>query len=103
MADVDIDSFTEHDKTDAQPDETIPFALGEVIEGGSTWEPKQETSEEKLSQPYSKKHRLIGCIENYLKRTGQTPEAFHSDDFEVRDGKLYYRDKSTKRRSKGKS
>ena len=27
--------------------------------------------------------------------TGQTPEAFHFDNFELRDGKLYYKDKST--------
>ena len=30
----------------------------------------------------------------YLKKM-QTPEAFHFDDFEIRYGKLYYRDKST--------
>ena len=26
---------------------------------------------------------------------GQTPEEFHFDDFEIRERKLYYRDKST--------
>ena len=45
MAEVDIDPFSDHDKTDAQPDEmgeTTPLTPG----GGSTWEPerKQETS-----------------------------------------------------------
>ena len=46
MADIDIDQFGEHDKTDKYPDEseTIPFTPEGVIEGGSTWEPKQETS-----------------------------------------------------------
>ena len=47
MADIYIDPFGEHDKTDAQLDETgetIPFTPGGVIEGGSTWEPEQETS-----------------------------------------------------------
>ena len=40
MADVDIDPSGEHDKTDGQPDEMIPFTPGGgVIEGGSTWEP----------------------------------------------------------------
>ena len=29
------------------------------------------------------------------KETGQTPEAFHFDNFELRDGKLYYKGKST--------
>ena len=44
MADqVDIDSFGEHDKMDAHPDETgenIPLTPGGV--GGSTWEPECE-------------------------------------------------------------
>ena len=48
MADVDIDPFGKHDKTDVQPDEprAKPFLStpGGVIEGGSTWEPEQETS-----------------------------------------------------------
>ena len=46
MADVDVDSVSDHDKTDTHPSrgETIPFTLGEMIEGGSTWEPEQETS-----------------------------------------------------------
>ena len=35
------------------------------------------------------------------KETGQTPEAFHFDDFELRDGKLYYKDKSTPLMIKG--
>ena len=41
IADVDIDPFSDHDKTDAQPDET-----GETISlipgGGATWEPERE-------------------------------------------------------------
>ena len=28
------------------------------------------------------------------KKLDQTPEVFHFDKFEIRDGKLYYRDKS---------
>ena len=48
MADMDINPFGKHNKTDAVPDkqpdtdETIPFTLGGVIEGGSTWEPERE-------------------------------------------------------------
>ena len=44
MADVDIDPFGEHDRTESRPDET-----GENISlttvgprGGSTWEPERE-------------------------------------------------------------
>ena len=43
MADVDINPFGEHDKTDSHPDdtgETIP--LPPVNPGGSTWEPERE-------------------------------------------------------------
>ena len=41
MADVDIDPFGNHDKTESHPDdtgETIPFTPEGVIEGGSTWQ-----------------------------------------------------------------
>ena len=41
MADVDIDPFSDHNKTDTWPDEmgeTIPLTPGGVI-GGGTWEP----------------------------------------------------------------
>ena len=42
MADVDIDPFGEHDKTDSHPDEgqSILFTPGGRIEGESTWEPE---------------------------------------------------------------
>ena len=48
MADVDIDSFGDHNKTDSHPDDTgknIPLPLI-TPRGGSTWEPEheQETS-----------------------------------------------------------
>ena len=48
MADIDIDPFGEHDKTDKHPDETgenFPLDPGRTM-GGSSWEPerKQETS-----------------------------------------------------------
>ena len=40
MADVDIDSFSDHDKMDAQPDETgetIPLRPGGVVVGGGSY------------------------------------------------------------------
>ena len=48
MADVDVDTFGDHDKTDSHPDdtgETIPLKPGGAM-GGSTWKPEheQETS-----------------------------------------------------------
>ena len=46
MTNVDINPFSDHDKTDAQPDETgktIPLNPGEVVVGGgATWEPECE-------------------------------------------------------------
>ena len=44
MADVDIDPFGDHDKTDSHPDdtgETVPLNPGGAMRG-STWEPKRE-------------------------------------------------------------
>ena len=44
MADIDIDPFGEHDKTDSHRDETdenIPLDLGGAM-GGSTWELEHE-------------------------------------------------------------
>ena len=43
MADIDIDPFGEHDRTEDPTDENIPLDL--VTPGGrSTWELEQETS-----------------------------------------------------------
>ena len=45
MADIDINPFGDHNKTDEHPDETsenirpAPFTSGR---GGSTWEPERE-------------------------------------------------------------
>ena len=44
MADVNINPFRDHDKTDKHPDETgenIPLSLGGAM-GGSTWEPERK-------------------------------------------------------------
>ena len=43
MADIDIDPFGDHDKTDSHPDESENIPLPPVNPGGgSTWEPDQE-------------------------------------------------------------
>ena len=48
MADVDIDFFGDHDKTDSHSDEgeNVPLSPGGGAMGGSAWEPdrEQETS-----------------------------------------------------------
>ena len=38
MADIDIDPFGEHNRTESRPDENIP--LSPVTPRGSTWEPE---------------------------------------------------------------
>ena len=96
MADIDIDPFGDHDKVDAQPDEpmgeTIPLIRGGVIGGGSTWELecKQETSiRGKMLSTRLKEAQVEGLYQKLSEETGQTPDAFHFDDFEIRDGRLY--------------
>ena len=96
MAEVDIDPFGKH-KTDKQPDvgEPVPFAPPVVIKTPS-WEPEQETSFGRTSQRTEVLREHVKPLYHVLsEETGQTPEAFHFNDFELRDGKLYYRDKST--------
>ena len=84
MADVDIDPFGEHGRTESRTDETgenIPFPS---VGGGrsSTWEPEreQETS-------FGGEYQRIKLMKDYVKdlykkiseNIGQTPEEFHYD------------------------
>ena len=117
MADVDIDPFGEHELRPEEPsDENIP--LDPVTPGGSTWDPRgvpgpvgpweptreQETSFGDHSTPLrrgreSQRNRLLinrveGLYERLSQKLARTPEVFHYDLFELRDGKLYFRDKS---------
>ena len=69
-----------------------------MIEGGSTWEPEreQETSFGGTGQRTEVHKEHVRALYHVLSENlEQTPEAFHLDDFEIRYGKLYYRDKST--------
>ena len=104
MADIDIDSFGEHESRPKEPtDEHIPLT---PVGGGSTWEPtrKQETSFGGRSTPLhggrqSQRNRLLinwveGLCEKLSQKWARTLEVFHYDLFELRDGKLYFRDKS---------
>ena len=50
----------------------------------------------------SKKCRLKDCIKKTTEITCQMPEAFHFNDFELRDGELYYKDKSMSLTTGGK-
>ena len=99
MVDVDIDSFGEHESRTEEPtDEHIP--LDPVTPGGgSTWEPTLELGERETSFRGRQRNRvLINRVEGLYSKLSQkwarTSEVFHYDLFELRDGKLYFRDKS---------
>ena len=104
MADVDIDSFGEHESRPEEPtDEHIPLDL--VTPGKSTWEPErgeQETSfggesqRTKLMKDYVK-----DLYEKISKNIGETPEEFHCDYLKLEDGELYYRGKRKPLTTKG--
>ena len=104
MTDVDIDPFGEHELRPEEP--TDEHTSLTPVGGRSTWEPerKQETS---FGGRSTRLHRgrqsqrnrfLINWVEGLYERLSQkltrTSEVFHYDLFELRDGKLYFRDKS---------
>ena len=101
MADIDTDPFGEHESRPEEPtDENIPLT---PVGGGSTWEPphEQETSfGSRSTGRQSQRNRvLINWVEGLYERLSQklprTSEVFHYNLFELRNSKLYFRDKST--------
>ena len=96
MAEVDIDPFGEHDRTESRTDdhtetgENIPFT---PVGGGSTWEPEceQETSfggesqRTKLMKDYVK-----DLYKKLSENIGETQEIFHYDYFKLKGRELYY-------------
>ena len=98
MADVDINPFGDHNKTDAQPDEsgeTIPLIPGGV-RGGATWEPECERETlfgGKTQRTRLKEAQVQGLYRKLSESICQTPEAFHFDNFELRDWELYQKSK----------
>ena len=97
MAGVDMDLFNNHNKMDTQPDktsETISLNPGGVG-GAATWEPEQETSfgGRSIREKVLREH-VEGLYQKLTEIKCHTPEEFHFDDFELRDGELYYKGKS---------
>ena len=97
MADVDIDPFGEHDRTESIPVENIPLPRITPVGGESTWEPEhgQETSfrgESRASVLY--KEYLLGEIYELMgDKTHQRLEP-NLGLFELgEDGRLYYKGK----------
>ena len=108
MADIDIDPFGEQESRPEDPtDENIPLT---PLGGGwallgqghtvtpSTWEPERER-EISFGGRESQRNRLLinwveGLYERLSQKLARTSEIFHYDLFELRDEKLYFRDKS---------
>ena len=97
MADIDIDPFGEHESRTEEPtDENIPLA---TVGGGSTWEPTRE-QETSFGGRESQRNRVLidrvkGLYSKLSQKLPRTSEVFHYKLFELRNLKLYFRDKST--------
>ena len=98
MADIDIDPFEEHESRTEEPtDKNIP--LDPVTPGGgSTWELERE-QETSFGGRESQRSRVLrdwveGLYNKLSQKWARTSEVFHYDLFELRDQKLYFRDKS---------
>ena len=99
MADVNIDPFGEHDKAQEPTGEDIPLHLVTPVGGRSTWEPTRE-QETSFGGRESQRNRVLrDRVERLYRKLSQklprTSEVCHYDLFELRNGKLYFRDKST--------
>ena len=96
MADVDIDPFGEHNRTQEPTDEDIPLHLVTSVGGISTWELTREQETSFRGRESQRNRVLINRIEGLYSKLSQkwakTSEVFHYDLFELRNGKLYFRD-----------
>ena len=94
MADVDIDSFGEHESRTEEPtDEHIP--LTPVGGGGwALWEPTREQETSFGGRECQRTNLMKDYVEDLYKKIseniGETPELFHYDYFKLKGGELYY-------------
>ena len=103
MADIDIDLFGEHNRTESRSEEptgeNIPLPPVTPVGGGSTWEPERGEQETSFGGRESQRNRVLrdrieGLCKKLSQKWARTSEVFHFDLFELRDGQLYFRDKS---------
>ena len=94
MADIDINPFGEHNRTESRTyeptGENIPLT---PVGGGSTWEPEheQETSFRGTSQRTKlMKDYVRDLYKKLSENIGEIPEPFHYDYFKLEGGELYY-------------
>ena len=93
MADIDIDSFGEHESRPQEPtDEHIP--LDPVTPGRSTCEPDRGEQETSFRGESQRTKLMKDYVRDLYKRLSEnideTPELFHYDYFKLEGGKLYY-------------
>ena len=114
MADVDIDSFEEHESRPEEPtDENIPLDLlsgasGPLVTPGgrSTWEPERGEQETSFRGRESQRTKLMkDYVKDLYKKISEniceTTEEFHYDYFKLEGGELYYRGKRKPLTTKG--
>ena len=97
MADIDIDSFGEHDRTESRTDKNIPLTL---VGGRSTWEPEHEretsfggTSCTSCTSVLHKEY-LVGEIYELIGNKMHERLEPNLSLFELgKDGRLYYKGK----------
>ena len=100
MADIDINPFGEHESRTEEPtDKNIPLHLVTPVRG-STWEPthKQETSFRRKSLETLKYETLENFVKSLYKRLSgsddEPPGMINFHNFDLRNGQLYYKDKT---------
>ena len=99
MADIDIDPFEEHNRTEESTDENIPLT---PVGGGSTWEPERGEQETSFGSPevllsrgeILHKEYLVGEIYQLIGNKMHQRLEPNLSLFELdKDGRLYYKGK----------
>ena len=94
MADIDINPFGEHDRTESRADEPMDERVPLIPGGGrSTWELEceQETSFGGESQRTSlMKDYVKDLYKKLSEKIGEIPKPFRYDYFKLEGGELYY-------------
>ena len=98
MADVDIDPFGDHDKTDEPTGENIPLTPGGG--GGSIWEPEREQETSFRGESEISKEEKVKELYQLLGNKRHQRLELRLDLFKLgKDGELYYRGKSLMNRN----
>ena len=98
MADIDVEPFGEHDRTELRTDdhtetgEGVPFT---PVGGGSAWESDRGEQETSFGGECQRTKLMKDYVKDLYKKLsdniGETPELFHYDYFKLENGELYYR------------